>query len=300
MLSILTATFNRANCLEKLYKSIVRNQKSIVQNIEKSQKSTAQNRENSEKSILRNREKSKLEAEWIIIDDGSTDKTKTIVKQFIAEKKIKIKYVYQQNSGKMAAINKAVEFATGELIVDCDSDDFFSENAFKIIKQNASKLLENPQLYALCFLKQDFLGNISGKKFPSDNMKSTMFDLYFKQDIEGEKILVFNARVRKKFRHELEKNENFITEARMYHKMDEKYKILCINEVLEIGDYKEDGYTKNISKTFKTSPNGYYKYFKEILQKDLKGVLFKKKIYVLKHFVLFWILKKYYTNISPE
>ena len=292
-LSILTATYNRANCLEKLYKSIVQNKESIVQNKKKSKKSTAQNRENSEKSILRNQEKNQLEVEWIIIDDGSTDKTKTIVEQFIAEKMIKIKYVYQQNSGKMVAINRAVEFATGELIVDCDSDDFFVENAFKIIKQNASRLLENEQLYALCFLKEDFLGNISGKKFPLNNMESTMFDLYFKQDIEGEKILVFNARVRKKYRHKLEKNEKFVTEARMYHKMDEKYKILCINEVLEIGDYKEDGYTKNISKTFKTSPNGYYKYFKEILQKGLNGVLYKKKIYVLKHFVLFWILKSF-------
>ena len=284
-LSILTATYNRANYLKKLYESIVQN--------EEKQKKIVQNREKSQKRVLQNQEKSQLESEWIVIDDGSTDETKKMVEQFIAEKKINIKYVYQQNSGKMAAINKAVELATGELIVDCDSDDFFAENAFIIIKQNALKLLENYQLYALCFLKQDFLGNVSGKEFPSNNMESTMFDLYFKQDIEGEKILVFNASVRKKFRHELENDEKFITEARMYHKMDEKHKILCINKVLEIGDYKEDGYTKNISKTFKTSPNGYYKFFKEILQKDLKGVLFKKKIYVLKHFVWFWILKKH-------
>ena len=263
-ISILTATYNRANYLEKIYKSIVENQ-----------------------------EISQLEAEWIIIDDGSTDKTKKVVEQFIVEKKINIKYVYQQNLGKMAAINKAVEYATGDLIVDCDSDDFFKENAFKLIERNTSKLLKNQQLYALCFLKQDLSGNISGKKFLTNFMESTMFDLYFKQDIEGEKILVFNARVRKKFRHEIEKNEKFVTEARMYHKMDEKYKILCINEVIETGDYNEDGYTKNILKTFKMSPNGYYKYFKEILQKGLKGVLLKKKMYVLKHFVWFWILKSF-------
>ena len=79
----------------------------------------------------------------------------------------------------------------------------------------------------------------------------------------------------------------------MYHKMDEQYKILCVNEVIEIGQYNEDGYTKNILKTFKTSPNGYYKYFKEILQKNLKGVLLKKKIYLLKHFIWFWGAKKF-------
>ena len=152
-------------------------------------------------------------------------------------------------------------------------------------------MLEDERIYALCFLKQDFFGNVSGKKFSTNYMESTMFDLYFKQDIQGEKILVFNANIRKKFKHELEENEKFVTEARMYHKMDDNYKILCINEVIEVGDYQDDGYTKNIVETFRKNPNGYYKYFKEILKKREKGVSFKKKIYVAKHVVLFFILK---------
>lgn len=120
-----------------------------------------------------------------------------------------------------------------------------------------------------------------------------MFDLYFKYDMQGEKILVFNAEIRKQFKHELENGEKFITEARMYHKMDEEYSIICINEVIQIGNYLEEGYTKNISKTFYESPKGYYKYFKEILQKNLNGVKFEKKLYVIKHFILFFILKNW-------
>ena len=261
-LSILTATYNRAKFLEKLYKS-----------------------------ILDNIETSNLKAEWIIINDGSTDNTEEVIEKFVLENKIEIKYLFQENSGKMSAINRGMEEVTGELVVDCDSDDFFASNAFKVIEQNASKLLENERLYALCFLKQDLLGNISGKNFSKNYMESTMFDLYFKQNIQGEKILVFNTKIRKKFKHELEQNEKFITEARMYHKMDENHKILCINEAIEIGDYKEDGYTKNIIKIFKTNPNGYYNYFKEILQKDMRGVLLKKKLYILKHLIYFYILK---------
>ena len=261
-LSILTATYNRADYLEKLYKS-----------------------------FLDNIETSNLKTEWIIINDGSTDNTEEVIEKIVLENRIEIKYLFQENSGKMSAINRGMEEVTGELVVDCDSDDFFANNAFKIIEQNALKLLENEKIYALCFLKQDLLGNVSGKKFPTNYMESSMFDLYFKQDIQGEKILVFNTKIRKKFKHELEENEKFITEARMYHKMDENHKILCVNEVIEIGDYKEDGYTKNIIKTFKTNPNGYYKYFKEILKKDMKGVLIKKKLYILKHLIYFYILK---------
>lgn len=262
-LSILTATYNRAYCLEKVYESIEQN-----------------------KAI------SRLEIEWIIVDDGSNDVTKSIVEKFISKNKIDIKYVYQKNSGKMSAINRAIEIATGDLIVDCDSDDFFSKDAFKTIEQEAAKLFKNNNLYGLCFLKQDLLGNISGKMFPENYMESTMFDLYFKHNIEGEKILVFNSKIRKRYKHELENGEKFVTEARMYHKIDEIYKILCINETIEIGDYREDGYTKNILETFKKYPYGYYKYFKEILQRGMNGIRFSKKIYILKHFFLFFILKQ--------
>ena len=261
-LSILTATYNRAKYLSKLYKS-----------------------------ILDNIQTSNLKAEWIVINDGSTDDTEEVIEKFVLENRIEIKYIFQENSGKMAAINRGMEEVTGELVVDCDSDDYFTDNAFKAIKQNASILLENEKIYALCSLKQDFFGNISGKRFSNNYMKSTMFDLYFKKDIQGEKILVFNANIRKKFKHELEENEKFVTEARMYHKMDDNYKILCINEVIEIGDYQDDCYTQNIVETFRKNPNGYYKYFKEILKKGIKGVSFKKKIYVAKHVVLFFILK---------
>ena len=262
VLSILTATYNREEYLKKIYESIIENEK-----------------------------KSNFRAEWIIIDDGSTDNTKSVVQRFKEENIVNIKYIYQQNSGKMAAINRGMEEVTGELIVDCDSDDHFTKDAFYIIEQNAFSLLKNKELYALCFLKQNLQEDISGKIFQKNYMESTMFDLYFKQDIKGEKILVFNTQIRKKYKHELEKNEKFITEARMYHKMDEKYRILCINEFVEIGDYQEDGYTKNIRNTFWSSPNGYYMYFKEIIKKGLKKINWKKKIYILKYMIFFRLIR---------
>ena len=259
-LSILTATYNRANYLPKLYESIKENLKY------------------------------KITPEWIIVDDGSTDETKNIVEEFIKENRIIIKYMYQKNSGKMSAINEAVKIATGDLIVDCDSDDFFSDNGFEIIEKNAEKLFKDEELYGMVFLKKEENGKISGKEFSQKEYKTTMFDLYFKEDINGEKIIVYNSKVRKMYSHQLKHNEKFITEARMYHKMDEKYKILAINEVVEIGSYIEDGYTKNINKTFKENPYGYYMYFKELLKKNMKGVKFSKRLYAIKHYILFGYL----------
>lgn len=253
-LSILTATYNRASFLERLYNSIVQNLNSG------------------------------LEVEWLIMDDGSADETTKIVQRFIDEKKVEIKYKKQENQGKMTAINNLMQYVTGDLIVDCDSDDYFTSNAFKIIKEEVEKTERNT-LYGICFLKQNENGNIDGTKF--QKVTSTMFDLYFKERATGEKGIVFYADIRKKYRYELENDEKFITEARMYHKMDENYKLKCVNEVITIGDYQEDGYTSNIVRTFSSSPYGYFKYFEEILQKDFKGVTWNKRLYAIKHYILF-------------
>ena len=253
-ISVLTSTYNRGNLLKKLYNSLIQNSNYNV------------------------------DVQWLIIDDGSKDDTKNIVKDFKDENKIEIKYFYQENQGKMLAINKLVKEANGDLIIECDSDDYFTEDAFDIIKNEYQKC-DKSDIYALCFLKYDQNGNNIGNLFK--NEKTTMFDLYFKEGENGEKALVFFADVRKKYKHELEHNEKFVTEARMYHKMDVKYKMICINKPIMICEYQKDGYSKNIIKQFKNNPYGYYKYFQEILEKDMKGVKFSKRLYVIKHYILF-------------
>ena len=117
-----------------------------------------------------------------------------------------------------------------------------------------------------------------------------MYDLYFKEGITGEKALLYNASIRKQFQYELENDENFVTEARMQHKMDMQYDIICINKPIMICEYKPDGYTKNIIKMFKQNPHGYFKYFKEIFQQNMKGTTLRKRIYIYKHYILFAVL----------
>lgn len=260
-ISILTATYNRANLLPRLFESISNN---LTDNIE---------------------------AEWLIMDDGSTDETKSVVETFISQNKLQIKFFSQENQGKMQAINNLMQYAQGDLIIECDSDDYFANNAFKVIEkafeENASKM---QNFYALCFLKYDQTGKNMGENFSKETSK--MFDLYFKEGETGEKALVFNGKIRKQYKYELENGERFITEARMFHKMDEKYSIICINKPIMICEYQNDGYTRNIKKQFIENPFGYFNYFKEILQKDMKGVTFKKRLYAIKHYILFSYLTK--------
>lgn len=260
-ISVLTPTYNRGNLLERLYNS-------LKVNINKN-----------------------IEIEWLIMDDGSTDNTANIVNNFMLENKITIKYFKQENQGKMSAINNLIEYVTGELIIECDSDDYFTENAFEIIEKEYKKNKGNYNLYALCFLKYDQNGSNMGKNLKDE--ETTMFDLYFKNGEDGEKALVYFSNIRKKYKYQLEKNEKFITEARLHHQLDLKYKIKCINKPIMICEYQEEGYTRNIEKQFIENSYGYFEYFKEILmRKDIKGIRFNKRLYVIKHYILF----SYLTN----
>ncbi len=259
-ISVLTATYNRGDYLQNLYNSLCRN----ISN--------------------------QFEIEWLIMDDGSEDDTEERIREYIETNKkgLTIKYFKQENQGKMKAINNLTEFVTGELVVDCDSDDYFTEKAFiniYNIYMKDKQCIENEKIYGLCFLKNDQNNNNMGKEFK--NKKTTMFDLYFKEGETGEKSIVFITEIRKKYNHELEKDERFITEARMYHKIDEEYKLYCYNEVIMKCQYQDDGYTKNIKKEFLENPYGYYEYFKEILSRNTRGINLKKRIYVIKHYILF-------------
>lgn len=69
--------------------------------------------------------------EIIVIDDGSTDNTKYLLKNYIEEGKIK--YFYQQNRGRSAARNLGLEKASGEFIQFLDADDYIHHK--KIEKQ---------------------------------------------------------------------------------------------------------------------------------------------------------------------
>lgn len=228
---------------------------------------------------------------------GSTDETKEAINKFIEEINgnnfLEIKYFYQNNSGKMVALNNLINYVSdSDLLIECDSDDHFSDSAIKTISEKYEIVKNNENIYALCFLKNnENMCNI-GTLFKSDNYESNMFNLYFKDGVLGDKALVYITKIRKQYKYILEKNERFVTEARMYNEMDKKYNIICFNEPLMICKYLDDGYSKNIKKIFLENPYGYYEYFKQLLNFDMTNVIFSKRLYAIKHYILFAYLTK--------
>ena len=100
LFTIVTATRNRYRYLKTLYNSLV---KQSYKNIE-----------------------------WVIGNDGSTDKTDKIIKLFIKENKIKIKYIRSNiRIGKTKIDNLIIPHASGQYLCYCGSDDYFIKDAFQ-------------------------------------------------------------------------------------------------------------------------------------------------------------------------
>lgn len=142
--SVITTTYNRVNKIHRVYNSL------LSQTLQK--------------------ENDKIIYEWILIDDGSSDETKKIVKEWQKESKFCIKYVYQENSGKLIALRKGIDLASGEYILIVDSDDGFKPQTFKvfstILKQ---KIKDNEQPFSISCLCENQYGEYVGDNFPIAN-----------------------------------------------------------------------------------------------------------------------------------
>jgi len=60
--------------------------------------------------------------ELIVVDDGSTDNTKSIVEEFMRKDK-RVRYIYEDNGGQGKARNTGIKNARGELVAFLDHDD---------------------------------------------------------------------------------------------------------------------------------------------------------------------------------
>lgn len=100
LFTVFTPTFNRAHTLHRVYDSLGQ-------------------------QSFRN-------FEWLVVDDGSTDNTEQLVRDWKSNSDFPIRYEKQANSGKHVAINKAARLAKGALFLIADSDDAFSSEALQI------------------------------------------------------------------------------------------------------------------------------------------------------------------------
>lgn len=214
--------------------------------------------------------------EWIIVNDGSSDGTELSVRQFLDEKILDIKYFYKENGGKQRAYNYGVEKARGELFICLDSDDKYVDNALETILKYWKKYENDREIAGMGYLSIYENGEVIGTKFPKDEMITTQFDIYNKYKVKGDKGLMFRTKILKQFPFPVFKGEKFTTEAVVYNRISEKYKMLYINEKIEIKEYQGDGLTSKYNELLMRNPQGQALYHNE---RNRHKMTFKEKIF---------------------
>ena len=248
LLTIFTPTYNRAYILEKLYHSLC-NQ--------------------SEKSFV-----------WLIVDDGSTDNTKDLVKIWQQRDIIKIEYIYQKNQGKHVAHNLASEICNTKLFVCVDSDDILTSNAVACILDYDMREVKE-DIVGYCSRRGDFSGKLRCCNWNKNLKYCSFFDLYEKYKFRGETMLIWKTDVLKKYKFPVFSDERFCTESVLYYQVSYKDSMRLIDEILYLFDYQEDGYTRQGNKLFLRNPKGYAVYLLQManLCKSMKKIRWLARYY---------------------
>lgn len=140
-ISVFTATFNRRHTIHRVFNSL------MLQTFR--------------------------DFEWIIIDDGSTDNTESLIHEFQQSAFFSIKYLWQRNRGKHTAYNTFAKYASGFLYISVDSDDAILSNCLERLLFEFNSIPEDTRhSYAgvMC-LAQDENCVLIGDKFHSNELQ---------------------------------------------------------------------------------------------------------------------------------
>ncbi len=202
--------------------------------------------------------------EWLVIDDGSTDNTKHLIQQFQKKADFPIQYHYQDNSGKHIAMNKGTALAKGEFFLPADSDDAFVPETLKTFHQYWLKLTDEEKLICAginCLCRNGYTGEIIGDITKVDSYAYVHeFPYMLKNRIYFERWGVTRTEVMREFPFPEIKGVKFVPERIVWNKIGRKYKSVITTEPLRIIFFQDDGFSKNISKSYIRNSKAHYHY----------------------------------------
>lgn len=246
-MTVFTPTYNRAYIIDNLYRSL--------------------------------QHQTFLDFEWLIVDDGSTDDSETVIRRWQAKNNtFQIRYYKKENGGKCSAINMGLELAQGELFFTVDSDDYLTDDALEKVVSWEASLPKNQKFCGVA-------GNLGTTK---DTTSNRIFNLPFFEGsaldrykmVDGERAMVFYTEIHKQYLYPLFKGETFMTEAVTWNRMAaDGYKIRFYNDIIWVYEYKEDGLTKAGSSVFLNNPKGYGLWLREKAEFEGIGLKDRLKMY---------------------
>ena len=230
-ITVFTPTYNRAYILENLYRSL--------------QRQTC------------------TQFEWLVVDDGSSDNTGTLIETWQQENNpFPIRYHKQENGGKCRAINKGLELARGRLFLNVDSDDYLTDDAVEKILSWEDQLPEDGNFCAVAGNLGTGPNETPNTPLPGDYFDGNAFDRY--GVVEGERAFAFYTDIHRRYLYPDCPGEKFMTEAVTWNRMaHDGYRIRFYNDIIWIYEYKPDGLTQAGDRLFWENPQGTGIFFRE-------------------------------------
>lgn len=229
--TVCTATYNRAYILDHLYESLKR--------------------------------QTDKDFEWVVIDDGSSDHTEELFKDWISKDNgFKITYVKVENNGKQKAVNKGLDLASGEMFFIVDSDDYLSDDAIEKIKYYANSIRGKSGFAGVSGMRS--YTNDSRATFPETNNFVDCTNMErSKNYLSGDKAEVYYTELFKNYKFPEIDGEKFITECVVWDKIAfDGYKMRWFHHNVVLGNYLEDGLTKCGSTLYDKNPIGFLLYIR--------------------------------------
>lgn len=128
--------------------------------------------------------------ECIVVDDGSTDSSVEIVKQFLGQG---VKLFSQRNSGPSAARNIGVRYATGNWIALLDADDYWLPHHLSDLHELINKYRQCKTV-ATSYITSNGKDTVCPNRWIFKGMKDGEFD-YIKYQIDNDMTLIHSSAV---------------------------------------------------------------------------------------------------------
>ena len=226
LITVFTPTYNRRDCIHRCYESLQR--------------------------------QSSYNFEWLIIDDGSTDDTGSLVRRWqCEEQRFSIRYCYKENGGLHTAYNKAIELARTELFVCVDSDDWMPDDAIGKIESIWQEV--SSRGYAgIMGIDRYADGGVVGGTFPEDVHEMYLYEKLTRYKTPGDKKMIHRTDLLQQVAPmPTFPGEKFFNPSYLMYLLDRFGRLYVTNDCFCIVDYQPDGMSSNFYKQLRTSPRSF-------------------------------------------
>lgn len=238
--TIFTATYNRSHTLERLYSSI--------------------------------KAQTYRHFEWVVVDDGSSDDTQSVINRIKEKANFQITYYYQSNQGKHIAYNRGVKLAKGVYFLSVDSDDELLPSALGQLMDawNCIPAEIQNKFTGVTGLCANEGNNIIGDTFPSSPFDSDSAEAVLKYNIKGDKIGFHRTSVLIDHPFPEDIPAKFIPEGRVWLEIALLYKTRFINAVISRVHNDTSNRLSHLNRMSRAL--GDYEYSRFVLEKFSKKV----------------------------